>query len=93
MPNRFTFLPVSSIMAKENRKREVKDTDMLQFEELKRELEGQEKALEGLKVALGLEKLREEVEMLEHKASEPGFWDNMAEAQRITQSGGPEGKG
>lgn len=85
MPNRFTFLPVSSIMAKENRKREVKDTDMLQFEELKRELEGQEKALEGLKVALGLEKLREEVEMLEHKASEPGFWDNMAEAQRITQ--------
>ncbi len=85
MPNRFTFLPVSSIMAKENRKREVKDTDMLQFEELKRELEGQEKALDGLKVALGLEKLREEVEMLEHKASEPGFWDNMAEAQRITQ--------
>ena len=72
-------------MAKENRKREVKDTDMLQFEELKRELEGQEKALDGLKVALGLEKLREEVEMLEHKASEPGFWDNMAEAQRITQ--------
>ena len=45
MPNRFTFLPVSSIMAKENRKREVKDTDMLQFEELKRELEEQEEAL------------------------------------------------
>ena len=85
MPNRFTFLPVSSIMAKENRKREVKDTDMLQFEELKRELEGQEKALDGLKVALGLEKLREEEEKMEHKASEPGFWDNMAEAQRITQ--------
>ena len=37
----------------ENRKREVKDTDMLQFEELKRELEGQGKALDGLKGCAG----------------------------------------
>ncbi len=58
---------------------------MLQFEELKHQLEEQEKALEELKNALGLEKLREEVEMLEHKSAEPGFWDNMAEAQKVTQ--------
>lgn len=58
---------------------------MLQFEELKRELEEQEQALEELKAALGLEKLREEVEMLEHKSAEPGFWDNMEQAQKITQ--------
>ena len=58
---------------------------MLQFEELKRELEEQEKALEDLGQALGLEKLREEVEMLEHKSAEPGFWDNMEQAQKITQ--------
>ncbi len=58
---------------------------MLQFEELKRQLEEQEKLLEELGEALGLEKLREEVEMLEHKSAEPGFWDNMAEAQKITQ--------
>lgn len=58
---------------------------MLQFEELKRQLEEQEKALEELKDALGLEKLREEVEMLEHKSAEPGFWDNMEQAQKVTQ--------
>lgn len=58
---------------------------MLQFEELKRELAEQEQALEELKSALGLEKLREEVEMLEHKAAEPGFWDNMEQAQKVTQ--------
>jgi peptide chain release factor 2 len=58
---------------------------MLQFEELKRELEEKEKALDELEDALGLQKLREEVEMLEHKAAEPGFWDNMTEAQKVTQ--------
>ena len=58
---------------------------MLQFEELKRQLEEQEKALASLGDSLGLEKLREEVEMLEHKSAEPGFWDNMEQAQKITQ--------
>ena len=58
---------------------------MLQFEELKRELEEQEAALQDLGQALGLEKLREEVEMLEHMSAEPGFWDNMEQAQKITQ--------
>ena len=55
---------------------------MLQFEELKRELEEQEAALQDLGQALGLEKLREEVEMLEHKSAEPGFWDNMEQDGR-----------
>ena len=58
---------------------------MLQFEELKRQLEEQESALEELGQALGLEKLREEVDMLEHKSAEPGFWDNMEQAQKVTQ--------
>ncbi len=58
---------------------------MLQFEECKRQLEEQEAALQELKNALGLEKLREEVEMLEHKSAEPGFWDNMEQAQKVTQ--------
>lgn len=58
---------------------------MLQFEELKRQLEEQEAALEELGQALGLEKLREEVDMLEHKSAEPGFWDNMEQAQKVTQ--------
>ena len=58
---------------------------MLQFEELKRQLEEKEAALAALKDNLGLERLREEVEMLEHKSAEPGFWDNMQQAQKITQ--------
>ena len=55
---------------------------MLQFEELKRELHEKQAALEDLKDALGLERLREEVEMLENKAAEPGFWDNMERRRR-----------
>ncbi|MCI9552286.1 MAG: peptide chain release factor 2 [Acutalibacter sp.] len=58
---------------------------MLQFEELKRQLEEREAALSALRDNLGLERLREEVDMLEHKTAEPGFWDNMQEAQKITQ--------
>ena len=63
----------------------VVHSTMLQFEELKRQLEEQEKALASLGDSLGLEKLREEVDMLEHKSAEPGFWDNMEQAQKITQ--------
>lgn len=58
---------------------------MLQFEELKRELAEQEKALDELEKALGLTRLREEVEMLENKAAEPGFWDDMENAQKVLQ--------
>lgn len=58
---------------------------MLQFEELKYKLNDLEKSLDELGDALGLEKLREEVDMLEHKSAEPGFWDNMEQAQKITQ--------
>lgn len=58
---------------------------MLQFEEMKREVEQHMAAIEELKDALGLERLREEVEMLENKAAEPGFWDDMESAQKILQ--------
>ncbi len=58
---------------------------MLQFEECKRQLAEQQDALKELEGALGLERLREEVEMLEHKSAEPGFWDNMEQAQKVTQ--------
>ena len=46
---------------------------MLQYEVLKHELNEKQAALDELKDALGLERLREEVEMLENKAAEPGF--------------------
>ena len=48
---------------------------MLQYEVLKHELNEKQAALDELKDALGLERLREEVEMLENKAAEPGFYD------------------
>ena len=58
---------------------------MLQYEVLKHELNEKQAALDELKDALGLERLREEVEMLENKAAEPGFYDNMESAQKILQ--------
>ncbi len=58
---------------------------MVQFEDQKRILLEHEVSLSELKDALGLERLREEVEMLEHKAAEPGFWDNMESAQKTLQ--------
>lgn len=58
---------------------------MLQFEELKKALNEQISALKDLGDALGLERMREEIEMLENKAAEPGFWDNMENAQKVLQ--------
>ncbi len=58
---------------------------MLQYEELKFKLNDQIEALNGLAEALELDKLRMEVEMLEHKTAEPGFWDDMEKAQKVTQ--------
>lgn len=58
---------------------------MLQYEELKYKLNDQIAALKDLAEALELDQLRMEVEMLEHKTAEPGFWDDMEKAQKITQ--------
>jgi peptide chain release factor 2 len=58
---------------------------MLQFEEKRRELEEQDKAIASFGDALGLERIREEIEMLELKAAEPGFWDDMEKAQKVLQ--------
>ncbi len=58
---------------------------MLQFEELAKTLKVQSQQLSELGDALGLERMREEIEMLELKAAEPGFWDNMDKAQGILQ--------
>lgn len=58
---------------------------MLQFEEMKRELEQKITAITALRDAFGLDQLRQEVEMLENKAAEPGFWDDMEKAQKILQ--------
>ncbi|HHW46554.1 MAG TPA: peptide chain release factor 2 [Clostridiales bacterium] len=58
---------------------------MLQFEEQKQRIEEYEDDLEELKEALGLDDLIKEVELLEEKTSDEGFWNNVAESQKVMQ--------
>lgn len=58
---------------------------MLQFEELRLELEGPEPEIRDLSEALGLKAMANEVAELDMKASEPGFWDDMEKSQKILQ--------
>ena len=50
---------------------------MLQFEELRLQLLGHEKALKDLSEALGLQKMKEEIAALEGQAAQEGFWDDL----------------
>ncbi|MDD3228037.1 MAG: peptide chain release factor 2 [Oscillospiraceae bacterium] len=58
---------------------------MLQFEELKQKLQGLLPSLNDLEDALGLKAMRNEIEELDMKASEPGFWDDMEKSQKVLQ--------
>ncbi len=58
---------------------------MLQFEELRLELENLEPEIRDLADALGLKAMANEVAELDMKASEPGFWDDMEKSQKILQ--------
>ena len=58
---------------------------MLQFEELRLKLENMLPGIEELKDAIGLAQLEREADELDAKAAAPGFWDNMEEAQKISQ--------
>jgi peptide chain release factor 2 len=58
---------------------------MLQLEEFKLSLEGSRQQLKELGEALGLERAKEEVEELENKAAQPGFWEDLDISQRIMQ--------
>ena len=48
---------------------------MVQFEELLLRLEGSKSDIDDLSDALGLKSMISEIEQLELKATEPGFWD------------------
>ena len=54
---------------------------MLEFEEYKVKLNNLKPELEELYTSLGLEQAKREVEELEIKSSQPGFWDNPEESQ------------
>ncbi|MBR7092521.1 MAG: peptide chain release factor 2 [Clostridia bacterium] len=58
---------------------------MLQFEELRLKLEDLAPEIRDLASAIGLPQLRKEAAELELRTAEPGFWDNMEKAQKITQ--------
>lgn len=58
---------------------------MVQFEELRLELERTRPEIDDLADALGLKAMMSEIEQLENKATEPGFWDDMDKSQVILQ--------
>ena len=60
-------------------------TAMLQFEQLKLKLENMSGELAELANAIGLAQLERESAELEQRAAADGFWDNMENAQKVTQ--------
>lgn len=58
---------------------------MLQFEELRLELEALRPEIDDLRSAIGLDQMKSEIEQLENRAAEPGFWDDMDNSQKILQ--------
>ena len=58
---------------------------MVQFEELRLELERTKPEIDDLADALGLKAMESEIQQLENRATEPGFWDEMEKSQVILQ--------
>jgi peptide chain release factor 2 len=58
---------------------------MLQFEELRLRLENLLPEIEKLSDAIGLTAMRKELAELDMRAAAPGFWDDMDNAQKVTQ--------
>ena len=58
---------------------------MLQFEELKLQLIAHEEELSNLADALGLDKMKKEIEVLEEQQAQEGFWDDIQNSQKILQ--------
>lgn len=61
---------------------------MLEFEQLKLRLIGNEQEIKDLKDAIGYDKLKREIEELEQKCSAPGFWDDTENSQKVLQHTG-----
>lgn len=58
---------------------------MLQFEELRLRLEDILPEIEKLGEAIGLAAMKKELAELDMRAAAPGFWDDMDNAQKVTQ--------
>ncbi len=56
---------------------------MLQFEELKLRVEALRPDIDDYADALGLEQMRSQIQQLENRATEPGFWDDLENSQKV----------
>ena len=61
---------------------------MVQFEELMLTLQALKPDIDDLSDALGMKSMKSEIEQLELKATEPGFWDNVEKSQQVLQKTG-----
>ncbi|MCX8130407.1 MAG: peptide chain release factor 2 [Clostridia bacterium] len=58
---------------------------MLELEQYKLEIEGMKKDLDEMGASLDIPRLSEQIEELEQKAAEPGFWDDIENSQKVLQ--------
>ena len=58
---------------------------MVQFEELRLSLLDYEEKLKQLREALGLDDMIAEIETLEAQTAEEGFWNDLANSQKVQQ--------
>ncbi len=58
---------------------------MLEFEQLKLRLTANEQEIKDIKDAIGYEKLKREIEELELKSAENGFWDDVENSKKVLQ--------
>ena len=67
---------------------------MVQFEELLLKLQALKPEIDDLSDALGMKGMLSEIQQLELKATEPGFWDDVEKSQKVLQrTGSLKGKG
>ncbi len=59
---------------------------MIQFEELKLELQGYSDKLSELREALGLDKIREEIAKLEEQTAAEDFWGDLDNSQKVLRT-------
>ena len=58
---------------------------MLEYDEIRLEMEGLEPQLKELEAAMNISRLKKEAEELEAKSTEPNFWDDAENSQKIMQ--------
>ena len=58
---------------------------MLQYDELRLTLRGLRQPIDDLAGALGLPRMKKEIEALEQESAQPGFWDDLEKSQKITK--------